>query len=221
MFLSIRSCLVLINPSYVSPICPESNTLSQTSSRKNEAMNQMRITKLKENPLGSMKFDGVAILVLDNEIMYWRSYRYWIQPERVEGHFLVSSQNVVTIISTHNIDYFQDGDNDHKWDEDWFPVSKDDQNTSREAPEQQYQVWVDSIWDEEIWPSVVNFWFRNGNSEKILYNYSGSFTLFIEPEWIERYFFFIQYVETKFSSNNDSQFDEADESKPSVEHCEQ
>ena len=127
----------------------------------------------------------------------------------------------MTIISTHNIDYFQDGDNDHKWDEDWFPVSKDEQNSSRKAPQQQYQVRVDSIWDEEIWPSVVNFWFRNGNSEKILYNYSGSFTLFIEPEWIERYFFFIQYVETKFSSNNDSQFDEADESKPSVEHCEQ
>ena len=37
-------------------------------------------------------------------------------------------------------------------------------------------------------------------------------------EWVERYFFFIQYAETKFSSNNDSQFDEADESKPSEEH---
>ena len=165
-----------------------------------------------------MKLDSVAILVLDKKTRSWMSFWYWNQPERVEGHFLVSSQNVVTIISTHNIDYFQDGDNDHEWDEDWFPVSKDDQNTSRKAPQQQYQVWVDSIWDEEIWPSVVNFWFRNGNSEKILYNFSGSFTLFIEPEWIERYFFFIQYVETKFSSNNDSQFDEADESKPSEEH---
>ena len=69
MFLSIRSCLVLINPSYVSPIWPWSNTSSQTSSKKNEAMNQMRITKLKENPLGSMKFDCVAILVLDSKIM--------------------------------------------------------------------------------------------------------------------------------------------------------
>ena len=146
------------------------------------------------------------------------SYWYWNQPERIEGHFLVSFKNVVTISPTQNINYFQDEDNDHEWDEDWFPVSKDDQNTSRKAPQQQYQVWVDSIRDEEIWPSVVNFWFRNGNSEKILYNYSGSFTLFIEPEWIERYFFFIQYVETKFSSNNDGQFDEADKSKPSVEN---
>ena len=146
------------------------------------------------------------------------SFRDWNQPERVEGHFLVSSQNVVTIISTHNIDYFQDEDNDQEWDEDWFPVSKDDQDTSRKTPQQQYQVWVDSIRDEEMRPSVVNFWFRNGNSEKIFYNYSGSFTLFIEPEWIERNFFFIQYVDTKLPSNNDSQFYEADESKPSEEH---
>ena len=118
-----------------------------------------------------MKLDGVAILVLDKKIMSWMSFWNWNQPDRVEGHFLISSQNVVTIISTHNIDYFQDEDNDHEGDENWFPVSKDDQNTSRKAPQQQYQVWVDSIWDEEIWPSVVNFWLRDGNSTKILYQF--------------------------------------------------
>ena len=34
------------------------------------------------------------------------------QPDGVEGHFLVSSQNVVTKFPADKINYFQDGDND-------------------------------------------------------------------------------------------------------------
>ena len=56
--------------------------------------------------------------------------------------------------------------------------------------------------------------------QKIFINF-WNFNLLNKPEWIERNFFFIQYVDTKLPSNNDSQFDEADESKPSVEHRKQ
>ena len=37
---------------------------------------------------------------------------HYYQPDGVEGHFLVGSQNVETKFPADEINYFQDGDND-------------------------------------------------------------------------------------------------------------
>ena len=75
-------------------------------------MAQIIVNRLKANPLGNMKFETVGICVL--KMKYYRMsfiLRYQ-QPDGIEGHFLVSSQNVVTKFPADKINYFQDGDND-------------------------------------------------------------------------------------------------------------
>ena len=79
-----------------------------------DAKNQARRNRLKENPLGSIKFERVAILVLGDTISFRNNPDHRYQPERVEGDFLVSSQNVVTKLPTNNIHYFQDEYNDQE-----------------------------------------------------------------------------------------------------------
>ena len=58
----------------------------------------------------------MSTLDLVNDLGRWLLKLFFIlhyqQPDGVEGHFLVSSQNVVTKFPADKINYFQDGDND-------------------------------------------------------------------------------------------------------------
>ena len=67
--LLIRSILVFTKSSYFGFICPDSNKLSKNSRRNPEQIHQMMNPVWKENPLGTMKFDIVEILVLENKMM--------------------------------------------------------------------------------------------------------------------------------------------------------
>ena len=75
-------------------------------------MAQIIVNRLKENPLGIMKLDLLGICVLKNKMFFNFFIIRYHQPDGVEGHFLVSSQNVVTKFPANKINYFQDGDND-------------------------------------------------------------------------------------------------------------
>ena len=75
-------------------------------------MAQIIVNRLKANPLGSMKFETVGICVLKMKCYLMSFIIRYQQPDGVEGHFLVSSQNVVTKFPADKINYFQDGDND-------------------------------------------------------------------------------------------------------------
>ena len=108
----MRSCLVLINGSYFGFICPVISKESQNCRIKNTTTAQIIENRLNENPLGSMKFDLLGICVLKMKCYSMTFIIRYQQPDGVEGHFLVSSQNVVTKFPADKINYFQDGDND-------------------------------------------------------------------------------------------------------------
>ena len=64
IFESIRSSLVLTKLEYLGSIFPVSSKLSKNSKRNPEAIAQASKAKLKENPLGSKKFDFFGVRVL-------------------------------------------------------------------------------------------------------------------------------------------------------------
>ena len=108
----MRSCLVLTNGSYFGFICPVISRESQNCRIKNTTTAQIIENRLKANPLGSMKFETVGICVLEMKCYSMTFIIRYQQPDGVEGHFLVGSQNVVTKFPADNINYFQDEDND-------------------------------------------------------------------------------------------------------------
>ena len=108
----MRSCLVLTKGSYFGFICPVISRESQNCRIKNTTTAQIIENRLNENPLGSMKFETVGICVLKMKYYLMSSILRYQQPDWVEGHFSVSSQNVVTKFPADKINYFQDGDND-------------------------------------------------------------------------------------------------------------
>ena len=61
---SIRSFLVLTKLEYLGSICPVSSKLSKNSKRNPEAIAQASKATLKENPLGSKKFDFFGVCAL-------------------------------------------------------------------------------------------------------------------------------------------------------------
>ena len=61
---SIRSSLVLTKLEYLGSIFPVSSKLSKNSKRNPEAIAQASKAKLKENPLGSKKFDFFGVRAL-------------------------------------------------------------------------------------------------------------------------------------------------------------
>ena len=61
---SIRSFLVLTKLEYLGSICPVSSKLSKNSKRNPEAIAQASKATLKENPLGSKKFDFFGVRAL-------------------------------------------------------------------------------------------------------------------------------------------------------------
>ena len=74
---SIRSSLVLTKLEYLGSICPVSSKLSKNSKRNPEAIAQASKAKLKENPLGSKKFDFFGVrelkvfkIILDNFVSF-------------------------------------------------------------------------------------------------------------------------------------------------------
>ena len=66
----MRSCLVLTNGSYFGFICPVISRESQNCRIKNTTIAQIIENRLKENPLGSMKFDLLGICVLKNKMLF-------------------------------------------------------------------------------------------------------------------------------------------------------
>ena len=108
----MRSCLVLTNGSYFGFICPVISKESQNCRIKNTTTAQIIENRLNENPIGSMKFETVGICVLKMKCYSMSFILRYQQPDGVEGHFLVGSQNVVTKFPADKINYFQDGDND-------------------------------------------------------------------------------------------------------------
>ena len=61
IFESIRSSLVLTKLEYLGSIFPVSSKLSKNSKRNPEAIAQASKATLKENPLGSKKFDFFGV----------------------------------------------------------------------------------------------------------------------------------------------------------------
>ena len=62
--MSTRSLLVLTKLEYFGLICPDSSKVSKNCKRNPEAIAQASKDKLKENPLGSKKFDFFGVCAL-------------------------------------------------------------------------------------------------------------------------------------------------------------